>query len=301
MKLIDFKDEIPGSETKQENVSNEQIQEQSETANEDIPVKEINLSENVTTEQQDNDSENKVATWASPNYSIPPKEKNKRNMSEKDKIIKIARIASEVIAGILLIVCFSMLIKADKKYASLNDEYEMAKYDATSTTTRMDALQISYDAYKAKMKPYEEMEVAAAEAKKIEAEKVVADKKAADEKAAADAAAAKAAEVARGYETGITYDQLARTPDSYNGQKVKFYGKVVQVMEGDLYTQIRLAVDDNYDTMLFCEYLTCIIPSRILENDYITVYGNSVGTVSYDSTMGGTITIPGVDVDKVDQ
>ncbi len=162
------------------------------------------------------------------------------------------------------------------------------------------------------MKPYEEMELAEAEAKKIEAEKVAAEKKAAEEQAAAekkaaeeqaaaDAAAAKAAEEARGYETGITYDQLARTPDDFKGQKVKFYGKVVQVMEGTSSVQIRLIVDDNYDTVLLGEYLPSTVSSRILEDDYITIYGTSVGTISYQSTMGGTITIPGVYIDKIDQ
>lgn len=44
-----------------------------------------------------------------------------------------------------------------------------------------------------------------------------------------------------------------------------------------------------------------IVPSRVLEHDYITIYGVSVGVISYDSTMGGKITIPGVAVDKIDQ
>lgn len=117
-----------------------------------------------------------------------------------------------------------------------------------------------------------------------------------------EANAAKAAEEAKGYETGITYDQLARTPDDYYGKKVKFYGKVVQVIEGsgdDV--QIRLAVDDNYDTILFGQYSSDIVSSRVLEDDYITIYGTSVGTISYESTMGGTITIPGVYIDKIDQ
>ena len=89
-------------------------------------------------------------------------------------------------------------------------------------------MQQEYAAYKEKMKPYEELDEAEAEARKIEAEKIAEQKKADEEKAAAEAAAAKAAEEAQGYETGITYDQLARTPDQYKGKKVKFYGKVVQ-------------------------------------------------------------------------
>ena len=123
---------------------------------------------------------------------------------------------------------------------------------------------------------------------------------------AADAAVsaqeqAAAEEEAQGYETGISYDQLARTPDDYLSKKVKFSGKVIQVMEGDTSTQIRLAVNDDYDTVLLAEYSKSIVSSRILEDDHITIYGTSVGTISYKSTLGGTITIPGVYVDKIDQ
>ncbi len=113
--------------------------------------------------------------------------------------------------------------------------------------------------------------------------------------------AAEEAEKARGYETGITYDQLARTPDAYKNKKVKFSGKVVQVIEGDDSVQIRLAVNNDYDTILLGEYLSSTVSSRVLEDDQITIYGTSVGTISYKSTMGGTITIPGVYIDKIDQ
>lgn len=115
-----------------------------------------------------------------------------------------------------------------------------------------------------------------------------------------EAAAAKAAEEAQGYETGITYDQLARTPDDFKGKKVKFTGKVVQVIEGSGSIQIRLAVNDNYDTILFGQYDSSIVGSRVLEDDHITIYGTSAGTISYQSTMGGTITIPGVSIEKID-
>lgn len=110
-----------------------------------------------------------------------------------------------------------------------------------------------------------------------------------------------AAEDAKGYETGITYDQLARTPDKHMLKKVKFYGKVVQVINGDDKTQIRLAVDDNYDTIIYAEYKDSIISSRVLEDDYITIYGKSLGLMDYKSTMGGKITIPMMYVDKIEQ
>jgi len=117
----------------------------------------------------------------------------------------------------------------------------------------------------------------------------------------AKAKAEEEAALARGYETGITYDQLARTPDDFEGQKVKFAGEVAQVIEGDDFVQLRLAVNDDYDCMLFVQYDKSIVSSRVLEDDWITIYGTSMGTITYESTMGGEITIPAVLVDKIDQ
>ncbi|MBU3112017.1 hypothetical protein [Clostridium lacusfryxellense] len=124
------------------------------------------------------------------------------------------------------------------------------------------------------------------------------DKKVADAKAKVEAAAkAKADKVA--YDTGITYNQLARTPDKYVAQKVKFHGKVIQVMESGSEVQLRIAINDNYDTVLLASYDKSIIDSRILEDDEVTIKGISSGVITYKSTMGGDITIPGVMVDII--
>ncbi|MDT1943343.1 hypothetical protein AB6883_12900 [Carnobacterium maltaromaticum] len=134
---------------------------------------------------------------------------------------------------------------------------------------------------------------AAAEAEKLAAEKEAA---AEAEKLAAAEAEKLAAELGNrdNYNTGITYDQLARTPDEFKGQRVKFYGKVIQVMEGDENIQLRVAVDDNYDTIAYVEYLPSIVTQRVLEDDMITFYGTAAGLITYNSTMGGKISIPGV-------
>ena len=88
---------------------------------------------------------------------------------------------------------------------------------------------------------------------------------------------------------------------NYIYEKVKFRGTVVQVMEGDGVTQIRLAVGDNYDTILFAEFDSSVVDSRILEDDTITIRGLSTGLITYDSTMGGSISIPGVSIEQVEQ
>lgn len=146
-----------------------------------------------------------------------------------------------------------------------------------------------------------ELEGKLPEVKKKEADAAAAKKKAEDDAKAA--AAKKAEEERRGYETGITYDQLARTPDNYEDKKVKFYGKVLQVIEGDdsSTVNIRLAVGGDYDNVLLGVYSSYTVSSRVLEDDYITVYGTSDGLTTYESTMGGDITIPEVQIDKISQ
>ena len=158
------------------------------------------------------------------------------------------------------------------------------------------------------MAEYEELSEAEAEARRIEAEKLKAEeeaekaRKAEEERQAAEQAAREAEEKAKqGYDTGITYDQLARTPDDYEGEKVKFYGKVIQVLEGDKEIDLRIAIDGDYDMVVLVYYPKTLLSSRVLEDDYITIYGTSMGIYTYESTMGGHITVPLIKVEKVDQ
>ena len=158
-----------------------------------------------------------------------------------------------------------------------------------------------------------ETEAKAAEEKRLAEEKAAEEKRLAEEKAKQEAEAKAQAEAEakakaeaeakekQGYNTGITYDQLARTPDEYIFEKVKFQGKVIQVIEGDGETQVRIAINDNYDTILLGAFESSAVSSRVLEDDKITIYGTSTGLITYESTMGGSISIPGVVIDKIDQ
>ena len=101
------------------------------------------------------------------------------------------------------------------------------------------------------------------------------------------------------YDTGITYDQLARTPDNYKGKKVKFTGKVIQVMESSGETDLRIAVNGDYDTVLLVAYDPSITSTRVLEDDNVTIKGISNGLYTYKSTMSGNITIPLIKVDII--
>ena len=156
-------------------------------------------------------------------------------------------------------------------------------------------------------------ESSADEAEKEKEAKESADKeaqeaalKAANEKAAQEAAAKAAAEKAaqdaadkdpNTYQS-LPYDEMARNGDNHKGEKLQINGKVIQVIDSDDGTaQLRVATRDGYDDVYYIE-----IPAsqwkthRLLEDDVITFYGNVYGLLSYDSTMGGKITIPAMTV-----
>lgn len=222
-------------------------------------------------------------------------------------------IALTIASALMLSACGSDIPQAEheelvKDYSVLqekNDQLQSVLNDtkAALSTVRNDytALQSEYDSYKEKMEPYENLEAAEAEAREIKAQKTIAKQKAEEEAAAKQEEAKRAEEEAKGYETGITYDNIARNPDDYIGKKVKFTGKVIQIIEGDATIQMRFAIDKDYDQVVFCEYLSSIVDSRVLEDDIITIYGISSGTISYQSTMGGQITVPSILVDRIDQ
>lgn len=185
----------------------------------------------------------------------------------------------------------------DAALREVRNAFEAGEYDKVKTLyadlhTKYNGMEQDQEAKKLADQADAELEKAA-EAKRQEEE--------AKKKAAEEEARRKAEEEARGYETGITYEQLARTPDDFVAQKVKFTGKAVQVLYEDDIAVIRLAVDSDYDHMLYCMFDPSITPSRILEDDIITVYGASTGMYSYTSVLNATISIPSVLVDKIDQ
>lgn len=99
--------------------------------------------------------------------------------------------------------------------------------------------------------------------------------------------------------SAVSYDSLARTPDDYMFSKVKGTGEVIQVLEGDGETQLRIALDDYYDDVVLVYYDSNIVSERVLEDDIVTYYGTSYGLYTYESTMGGDITVPLIEVHKI--
>lgn len=93
----------------------------------------------------------------------------------------------------------------------------------------------------------------------------------------------------------VSYDEVARNPDTYKGKLITFTGEVSQVIEGSTITLLidQTNPDDEWasDTW-YVTYKPAEGESRILEGDTITVYGECVGTETYQSVLGAQITIP---------
>lgn len=231
------------------------------------------------------------------------KEKKKEKaLKPKKQWYKNKRNLVDVILVILLIFTFFYSIGISDEYNKLSRseesiilERDKLKESLTKNEELTNKLNEENEELKKKIdlaKPWFEMEEKERKEKeaKLKSEKEAKEKKLAEEKEK---------QAKQGYNTGITYEQLARTPDKLMGRAVKFHGKVIQIIEGDTEVQMRLAVNDDYDKILYCAISKDNLKgTRILENDKITIYGVSTGLITYNSTMGGKISIPGVLIEK---
>ena len=96
-----------------------------------------------------------------------------------------------------------------------------------------------------------------------------------------------------------SYETIARNPDNYVMEQVRFRGEVIQVIEdGDDYTlRINVTKGDYgfWSDTIYVEYTkNDSSEPRILEDDIVTIYGYCMGTVTYETIFGASVTIPAV-------
>lgn len=206
--------------------------------------------------------------------------------------------------------------KLKSDYDKLRIDLDELRLDYEKLVTEHDNLRVNTADWLQLTDEQKAEQLAQAEADRIKAEeelRIVEEEKAAVEakaqaeadKKAAEEAERRAAEEKKGYNTGISFDQLARNPDDYIGKKVEFTGEVLQVSEIGSEIQIRLATKENSwggytDNVVYIFFDNSLIKSRILDNDIITIYGIAEGLHSYTTVMGAEITLPLIQVDKVD-
>lgn len=96
----------------------------------------------------------------------------------------------------------------------------------------------------------------------------------------------------------VTYEELARSNESYVGTKVKFYGKIFQVVNSSdtgFSTYLISVTEEEYgfwDDNVRVRFDTTDIKSKFLEDDIVVFYGEVSGEYSYESVLGKEITVP---------
>lgn len=176
--------------------------------------------------------------------------------------------------------------------ATLSQKNDLAKQYG-DLQSKYDELQSNYDSLKKEAEPYLALSEAerAAEMERLQKEE--------DERKAKEEAE-RQEEEAKGYETGITFEDISRSPDKYKGKKVKFSGSVLQVIDGYLSNNLRMSTNGNYDDVILVEYKTSLIDVRLLDNDKITIYGTFSDLQSYTAVMGNTVTVPLIKADRIE-
>lgn len=301
-KLKSIENEINRNNTKIKNIEKE-----IEDLNKEILVKnekldELKKKEIESAKQEElnknnsNEGNNTVIKENNAEKNGVKKDTDKKYLDKNDNTSKFKKIfRKEVIIPFVIGLLIGAFLFSSGDTSEYEDQIAQQQTQIAEKEKKIKELQGKVD----EAAPWFEM--TAAEQEKKEAELKAA--KEAKEKEEAEKLAAeqkkKEEEEKKGYDTGITYSQLARTPDDYLAKKVKFSGKVVQVMEDGDSVGIRLAVDGDYDNIILGTFDSSIISERILEDDYITVYGLSAGIYTYESTMGASISVPSMTIDKI--
>lgn len=274
-----------------ENCKNEKADEMLNDSEKEIEIprgKGINSDEINVVEESDTSQEEKV---------LDEKEKIIKELQNKNSFLY--KLFGVVVLGFILVLSIfngvrniSMEKKTTEIYRKYKDEIDKANNDYKK-------IEAEYAKYKEKMKPYENLQQEEKEKKEAEL-KAEREKKEAEEKAKKEAEEKAKQEEAKGYETGITYDELARNPDKNKGKKVTFTGTVIQVIRGNGEDEYRVRVKDDYKKVIYVTYIPKEGENKILENDKVIIRGVSIGEISYQSTMGGKISIPGIEAHSIE-
>lgn len=82
-----------------------------------------------------------------------------------------------------------------------------------------------------------------------------------------------------------------------------FRGEVIQVMEATGITVLRVNVTQNqygWEDTIYVNYFPSEGEPRILEDDIVSIYGEMMDLKTYETIMGGSVTIPQVYAKYID-
>lgn len=177
------------------------------------------------------------------------------------------------------------VVASGKSYYDMDDT-EKAYIDSFLDTNFEDSPQTLQEEYKDKFDFYS--------SNREESKQRVIDeenaRKAAEEEAKRQAEAQK-------YETGLTWEQIAR--EEKVGTCGKFEGKIIQVVDNGIYKSYRVAINGDYDHVMYVTDSMNKATETLLEDDYIYFKGESLGNTTYTTVMGASVTIPAFRVHEI--
>ncbi|WP_029284887.1 hypothetical protein [Metabacillus indicus] len=100
----------------------------------------------------------------------------------------------------------------------------------------------------------------------------------------------------------IRFAELEKNPEKLSGEFIKYQGEIVQIMEDETSSIIRLAVTkDSYGYDINdVIYITYEGTTEFVEEDVITVYGTILGSHTYESQAGHQITLPYIEAEIIE-
>ena len=232
---------------------------------------------------------------------------------EKKEVLKF------VVCGIICLFLGSIIGNvgkvSSKEYDSLKDRYNYQVNHNTELKSEKEAIEKELADLKEKTKSYIELnetEKGIVDAKIQEVRQATKEEAEAEQKRIAEERAQKEAEKqaqkeaeeqakkeaeAHKYETGLTWEQIAR--EGKKGTLGQFEGKIIQVMNGDGFTQYRVAINGDYDQVMLIEVKNSVSKETLLEDDYVYFKGESLGTITYTTVMGAEMTIPAFECHEI--
>lgn len=94
----------------------------------------------------------------------------------------------------------------------------------------------------------------------------------------------------------IEYKELYRYIEKYENEYIKYTGEVMQIINGDLSTDLRVNINKTsygYEDTIYVSYIVSPMHAvRFIEGDIINVYGKVSGFKTYTTVLGAETTIP---------
>ena len=100
--------------------------------------------------------------------------------------------------------------------------------------------------------------------------------------------------------TFISYDDLARNPNRYEGNNYVFTGEIAQVEEDTDQTIYLINVTEGeyiWEDLVMCIYTASNVnSSRFLKDDIVRFYGTFEGLYTYETVLGSKNTVPYINI-----